>query len=108
MMAETIRLYTRSGDDGTTGLGGGRRVSKDALRVEAYGAVDELNSFLGVCRAESSHEDLRGMLETIQSRLFDLGGALATPSAAHREKSRVPEPPHKRTGVMFIDEAFHR
>jgi cob(I)alamin adenosyltransferase len=67
-------------------------VGKDDLRVEAYGAVDELNACLGVCRVESSHDDLCGLLEVVQSRLFDLGAALATPSAAHREKSGVPEP----------------
>lgn len=87
-----MKIYTRRGDGGETDLFGGPRVGKDELRVEAYGEVDELNSNLGVCRAESSHADLTEMLETIQSRLFDLGGALATPSAEHREKSGVPEP----------------
>jgi len=86
-----VKLYTRRGDGGDTDLFGGPRVGKDDLRVEAYGAVDELNACLGVCRAESAHDDLRGMLETVQGRLFDLGGALATPSAEHREKSGVPE-----------------
>ncbi len=87
-----MKIYTRRGDGGDTDLFGGPRVSKDDLRVEAYGAVDELNACLGACRAESRHDDLRGMLESLQSRLFDLGGGLATPSAAHRQKSGVPEP----------------
>lgn len=87
-----MKVYTRRGDGGETDLFGGPRVGKDDLRVEAYGAVDELNACLGVCRAQSGHADLRAILETAQSRLFDLGGALATPSAAHREKSGVPEP----------------
>lgn len=87
-----MKIYTRRGDAGETDLFGGPRVGKDDLRVEAYGAVDELNACLGLCRAASEHDDLREMLEDIQSRLFDLGGALATPSAAHREKSGVPEP----------------
>jgi cob(I)alamin adenosyltransferase len=87
-----VKIYTRRGDAGETDLFGGPRVGKDDLRVEAYGAVDELNACLGVCRAETSHADLSGMLETIQSRLFDLGGVLATPSAAHRAKAGVPEP----------------
>lgn len=87
-----MKLYTRRGDGGETDLFGGSRVGKDALRVEAYGAVDELNACVGVCRAESSHADLRELLEAVQSRLFDLGGVLATPSASHREKSGMPEP----------------
>lgn len=87
-----MKIYTRRGDGGDTDLFGGPRVGKDDLRVEAYGAVDELNACLGVCRAQTGHDDLRTMVEDIQSRLFDLGGALATPSAAHREKSGVPEP----------------
>lgn len=87
-----MKLYTRRGDGGETDLFGGPRVGKDHLRVQAYGAVDELNACLGVCRAHSEHEDLRRALETAQSLLFDLGGALATPSARRREKSGVPEP----------------
>ncbi len=87
-----MKIYTRRGDAGETDLFGGPRVGKDDLRVEAYGAVDELNATLGTCRAETAQDDVRALLEDVQSRLFDLGGALATPSAAHREKSGVPEP----------------
>jgi len=86
-----VKIYTRRGDGGDTDLFGGERVGKDDRRIEVSGAVDELNASLGVCRAESRQDDLRGMLEILQSRLFDLGGAMATPSAQHREKSGVPE-----------------
>jgi len=77
-----MKIYTRGGDTGETSLFGGERVRKSAPRVSAYGEVDELNSVVGVARAEISHGDLRAKLETIQSSLFDLGGELATPGAA--------------------------
>jgi len=87
-----VKLYTRRGDGGETDLFGGERVGKDAARVEAYGAVDELNSVLGVAAAVSSQEDLREASRRIQGQLFDLGAHLATPDAAHREKYAVPAP----------------
>jgi cob(I)alamin adenosyltransferase len=73
------KIYTRTGDDGTTGLGDGSRVSKDSLRVEAYGAVDELNSALGVALAADLPADVREALTSIQHTLFDLGGELCIP-----------------------------
>ena len=73
------RIYTRTGDDGTTGLGNGTRVPKDHLRVEAYGAVDELNSVLGLLLAESPGDALQPELIRIQHTLFDLGGELSIP-----------------------------
>ena len=80
-----MKIYTRGGDAGETSLFGGERVRKNTPRVSAYGEVDELNSVLGVARAELAHDDLRGKLQTIQSSLFDLGGELATPNAPARE-----------------------
>ena len=78
-----MKLYTRTGDDGTTGLFGGQRVPKDHARVEAYGAVDELNAAVGVVLAsldppEARFARVREPLAEIQSRLFDLGADLAT------------------------------
>lgn len=73
------RIYTRTGDTGTTGLGDGSRVGKDSLRVEALGAVDELNSTLGVLLAEPLADDLKALLTDIQHDLFDLGGELSIP-----------------------------
>ena len=73
------RIYTRTGDDGTTGLGDGSRTAKDSARIEAIGAVDELNSALGVLAAEAIGEELRSLLISIQHDLFDLGGQLSIP-----------------------------
>lgn len=86
-----MKIYTRRGDGGETDLFGGPRVGKDDLRVEAYGAVDETNAALGAALAVSPSEDLADLGREIQSRLFDLGGTLATPDPERRRKSAVPE-----------------
>ncbi|MEO8300084.1 MAG: cob(I)yrinic acid a,c-diamide adenosyltransferase [Burkholderiales bacterium] len=73
------QIATRTGDDGTTGLGDGQRVPKDHLRIQAMGDVDELNSQLGVLLAEPLPADVRDLLVHIQHQLFNLGGELSTP-----------------------------
>jgi cob(I)alamin adenosyltransferase len=73
------QIATRTGDDGTTGLGDGTRTRKDALRVHAMGDVDELNSSLGVLLAEPLPDAVRELLVTIQHELFNLGGELSVP-----------------------------
>jgi cob(I)alamin adenosyltransferase len=74
------KIYTRTGDDGTTGLGDGSRVAKDDARVEAYGTVDELNSVVGlVLAAPDLPEAVRTCLTSVQHDLFDLGGELCIP-----------------------------
>src|SRR5688572_19376149 len=74
------KIYTRTGDDGTTGLGDGTRVLKDGVRVEAYGTVDELNSTLGVLLAVPGLPDpIVSCLIEVQHELFDLGGELCIP-----------------------------
>jgi len=73
------QIATRTGDDGTTGLGDGSRVSKDHLRIQAMGDVDELNSQIGVLLAEPLPDDVRELLVTIQHELFNLGGELCMP-----------------------------
>ncbi|HEX5361351.1 MAG TPA: cob(I)yrinic acid a,c-diamide adenosyltransferase [Fluviicoccus sp.] len=74
------KIYTRTGDDGTTGLGDGSRIPKDSLRVEAYGTVDELNSQVGLLRSElASDHPSQTLLSRIQHELFDLGGELCIP-----------------------------
>ena len=73
------KIYTRTGDGGTTGLADGSRVEKTSTRVEAMGAVDELNSTIGLLMTESLSDDIRAILEGIQHNLFDLGGELALP-----------------------------
>ena len=74
------RIYTRGGDRGETGLIGGQRVPKDHVRVEAYGAVNELNAQLGLVRALVDDAEMKAVLDAVQHRLFDLGAELATPS----------------------------
>lgn len=73
------KITTRTGDDGSTGLGDGQRVGKDTLRIAALGEVDELNAQLGVLLAEALPPELRHALSTIQHDLFDLGGELCIP-----------------------------
>jgi len=74
-----MKIYTKTGDDGTTALFSGGRVRKDHLRVEAYGTVDELNSHIGVARALNPSQQTDEWLEKVQNQLFHLGADLATP-----------------------------
>ena len=76
------KIYTRTGDDGTTGLGDGTRVAKDSARVCAYGTVDEANSCLGLLLAAGVPDDMRALLTSVQHQLFDLGGELCIPGHA--------------------------
>jgi cob(I)alamin adenosyltransferase len=73
------KIYTRTGDDGTTGLGDGTRAAKDSARVEAYGTVDELNCVLGMLLTHELPPNVHSMLTDIQHELFDLGGELCIP-----------------------------
>ena len=73
-----MKIYTRTGDDGTTGLLGRDRVPKHDLRVEAYGSVDELNAVLGVAHAQDTAQSFGELLPSLQSSLFDVGAELAT------------------------------
>jgi cob(I)alamin adenosyltransferase len=79
MANRLTQIATRTGDDGTTGLGDGQRVPKDHLRISAMGDVDELNSHLGVLLAEPLPDDVRELLVVIQHELFNLGGELSIP-----------------------------
>ena len=106
-----MKIYTRTGDDGTTGLFGGRRVSKADARVEAYGTVDELNAALGVALASDQSSDLawlRDVLLSIQRDLFVLGADLATPRG--EESSYLPriEDAHVQALERAIDSAEAR
>ena len=76
------KIYTRTGDDSTTGLGDGSRVGKDSARVTAYGTVDELNSAIGIVLACEIPERMREVLTQVQHDLFDLGGELCIPGMA--------------------------
>jgi cob(I)alamin adenosyltransferase len=84
-----MKVYTKTGDKGTTALLGGTRVSKAHLRLEAYGSVDELNSFMGLLRDQEVNQARRELLKQIQDRLFTLGAHLAT--APDKQVNRVPD-----------------
>lgn len=89
-MAKRItRVYTRTGDDGTTGLGDGKRVDKDSLRIEVIGGIDELNSMLGVLTAANTANDIAGYLLNIQHRLFDVGAEISLPGQALTQPAHV-------------------
>jgi cob(I)alamin adenosyltransferase len=83
------KIYTRGGDRGETSLGDGSRVSKLDPRIAAYGAVDELNSWLGVVLADEPPPHFRALLERIQNELFDVGADLSVPFAAGDDRLRV-------------------
>jgi cob(I)alamin adenosyltransferase len=86
------KVYTKTGDGGETGLGGGQRVPKDGTRIEAFGTVDELNSLLGVARLHVDDAELSAALEKIQHHLFDIGGDLCILAADKERFSMAPFP----------------
>ncbi|GIW15792.1 MAG: cob(I)yrinic acid a,c-diamide adenosyltransferase [Tepidiforma sp.] len=104
-MVRINRVYTRAGDTGTTALGGGQRVPKESLRIEAYGTVDELNSVLGVAIAAGLDPSMRERFHIIQQVLFNLGSDLCI---LEEDKERLPvprvEPRHVEQLEQWIDE----
>ena len=103
-----MKIYTRTGDAGDTGLFGGGRVSKDHSRVAAYGTVDELNAHIGVAVSAVADSEIRGRLETIQHDLFTIGADLSSaPKQDGTRHEHLPELPMTRVGQMerWIDEA---
>lgn len=103
-----MRIYTRTGDAGETSLFGGQRVPKDALRVEAYGTVDELNAILGMARARIANAEIHSLIEKLQADLFDLGADLATPLEGKRPANRaVPRiTPEQVTGLEELIDLY--
>ena len=99
-MPRLTKIYTKKGDDGTTGLGGGQRVPKDALRVEAYGTVDELNSHIGVALAFGLCDRLTDVLTSVQNELFDLGSDLCF---VEEDKARFPLPQMEERHVVRLE-----
>ncbi len=95
-----MKIYTRTGDAGSTGLFGGPRVSKDDARIEAYGTVDELNAAIGVVRAAGVDSAIDSQLETIQHELFSIGAELATPNPDQYQMRIIGESKHRTTGAM--------
>jgi cob(I)alamin adenosyltransferase len=84
-----MKIYTKTGDNGQTSLVGGTRVSKTELRIEAYGTVDELNSYVGLLRDQEINDDRKDILKEIQDRLFTIGSILA--SEPEQTKKRIPD-----------------
>lgn len=85
-----MKIYTKTGDDGTTGLIGGSRVKKYNLRLEAYGTVDELNAYIGLVRSLYHEEQATAVLEKIQNKLFVIGANLASESSNELIKKQLP------------------
>lgn len=84
-----MKIYTKTGDNGETGLFGGERVSKNSDRIEAYGTVDELNSFIGLALTEIKDEEISKLLGSIQNKLFVIGSDLATPENDKTQKLNI-------------------
>src|SRR3972149_905163 len=97
-----MKIYTRTGDWGETGLFGGRRVAKDVPRIEAFGTIDELNAALGVVRAEKLPGEIDRVLQRLQSELFEVGLELSTPDPVARH-TRTIGPGHVEAMEADID-----
>ncbi|MBI4063196.1 MAG: cob(I)yrinic acid a,c-diamide adenosyltransferase [Elusimicrobia bacterium] len=104
-MPKLTKIYTRTGDDGTTGLGSGQRVPKDSLRIEAYGTVDELNSHIGCALAVSVDQELAKNLSRIQNELFHLGSDLCI---LEQDKARLKAPVIEERHVLDLERLMDR
>ena len=104
-MPRLTRIYTKTGDDGTTALGSGQRVPKDSLRIEAYGTVDELNSAIGVALAHGLERSLTNDLKRIQNELFHLGSDL---SILEQDKAKRAVPRIEKRHIDALEEALDR
>lgn len=98
-----FKIYTKTGDDGTTGLFGGARMTKDHIRIEAYGTVDELNTCIGLVAAESAMPGLAEDLQGIQSRLFTMGAVLASDP-----DKDMPTPDLVEADIAWLEAAIDR
>ena len=97
-----MKIYTKTGDRGETGLFAGGRVRKDDVRIEAYGAVDELNAFLGLARAQALPQEIEDCLARVQNELFAVGAELATPDPAKHGTALI-APRHAEALERAID-----
>jgi cob(I)alamin adenosyltransferase len=104
-MPRITKVYTRTGDDGTTGLGSGQRVGKDSARIEAYGTVDEVNSVLGVALASGLSDAIAESLRNIQNELFHLGSDLCI---LEEDKARMPAPRIEERHVLALEKLMDR
>ncbi len=96
-----MKVYTKTGDKGTTALFGGQRVSKDNIRIESYGTVDELNSYIGLIRDQEMNQHFKDILIEVQDRLFTVGAILATP--VEKEILKNGEKRLKNLGIIESD-----
>lgn len=99
-----MKIYTKTGDKGTTSLIGGTRVAKSHLRIEAYGTVDELNSYIGLVRDQEVNKTRLGILKEIQDRLFTIGALLATDP----EKSKVKTPDLHEQDIALLEQEIDK
>lgn len=100
-----MKIYTRTGDDGTTGLIGGSRVKKHNIRLESYGTIDELNSYIGLIRSMQTDPQTDQVLETIQNKLFVIGANLATDESITIVKRQLP---CKKSDVELLEKEMDR
>lgn len=101
-----MKIYTKTGDTGTTTLFGGTRVKKDNLRIESYGTVDELNAYIGLIKDQDISDVVRNSLLKIQNQLFTLGAMLATPPEKERlqnGKERLTIPKIDANSILFLE-----
>ena len=101
-----VRIYTKTGDTGDTGLVGGTRIAKDSLKIQAIGDVDELNSAIGLARCHAENDDLGELLAQIQNWLFDIGAELATPADSKFENKAI-KAAHSTRLEESMDEQVH-
>ncbi len=101
----SMKIYTKTGDKGTTSLIGGTKVSKAHLRIEAYGTVDELNSYIGLCKDLLTDEDSTTTLQEIQDRLFTMGSALAC-DPEKETKMKIPD--LKEEDIQLLEKEIDR
>ena len=100
-----MKIYTKTGDKGETGLFGGERVSKSNSRIDAYGTIDELNAFIGITITEIKSEKIISILQRIQNQLFVVGSDLATPISEKNEKLKITRTPeeYSKSAELNID-----
>jgi len=101
-----MKIYTKTGDRGETGLFGGERVSKNELRIEAYGTIDELNAFIGLAIIEVSDNSVKDLLQRIQNWLFSIGADLSTPDNEKTKKLNVFRTPEEY--FAYIEEEIDK
>lgn len=99
-----MKIYTKTGDDGTTSLFGGKRVSKADLRIDTYGTVDELNSYIGLVRDQEVNQKRKEVLVEVQDRLFTIGSILATEPG----NTKVKIPSLQEQDVLFLEQEMDK